>query len=228
MQPNEPQSPQQPQAPQQSTPEQQPAPEQRPAQQSPLTRPPQAARVNPLNAMREGETFIFEIHRHPIGLISTYIMLALVAVVVGVISIGAPVLFSDVAGTALATLGAVAGVLVIFILAVIALIAHKVYYDNLWILTSDSLTQVTRGGLFNRQSSQLGLDNLEDVTVKQQGILPHIFNYGTLHGQTAGEHSKFIFPYCPDPNGYARKILDARELFEQGHAYSSEAHPIHK
>lgn len=225
MQPNEPQQPQYqpPQNPQSEQPEV-PAP----VSTQPAPAVPQATRHNPLNAMREGETYIFEIHRHPIGLIGTYIMLGLVALVVGAIGIGAPIVFGDSAGSALATIGALAAVVVIFMLGVVALVVHKVYYDNLWILTSDSLTQVTRGGLFNRQSSQLGLDNLEDVTVTQKGILPHILNYGTLYGQTAGEHSKFVFTYCPNPNEYARKILDARELFEQGHAYSSEAHPIHK
>jgi hypothetical protein len=72
---------------------------------------------------------------------------------------------------------------------------------------------VTQGSLFGAQVSALSFENLEDVTVSQRGILPHMFNYGTLNAETAGERSKFLFTYCPDPVEYARKIIDAKEKY---------------
>jgi hypothetical protein len=76
---------------------------------------------------------------------------------------------------------------------------------------------VQQTALFNKQSSQLSLGNLEDVTVEQNGILTHMFNYGVIKAETAGERSKFTFRYCPNPNLYAQQILNAREQFEQSH-----------
>jgi hypothetical protein len=40
-----------------------------------------------------------------------------------------------------------------------------------------------------------------------------MFNFGILRAETAGERSKFVFVYCPDPKHYAREILMARENF---------------
>jgi hypothetical protein len=79
------------------------------------------------------------------------------------------------------------------------------------VVTSDSLTQISQTSLFNRQSSQLALVNIEDVTAEQNGILAHMFNYGVIRVETAGERSKFVFTYCPNPNFYAQQILQARE-----------------
>jgi hypothetical protein len=41
--------------------------------------------------------------------------------------------------------------------------------------------------------------------------LANIFGYGTLKAETAGHHSKFVFPFAPNPTYYAQKVLEARE-----------------
>jgi hypothetical protein len=38
-----------------------------------------------------------------------------------------------------------------------------------------------------------------------------IFNYGTLKIETAGEQANFHFNMCPNPNYYAKLILEVRE-----------------
>lgn len=92
-------------------------------------------------------------------------------------------------------------------------IATSIYWQNRWIVTDDSITQITQDGLFGRRVSQLNMESLEDVTVDQRGIIQSMFNFGTLKAETAGEHSKFSFPFCPNPNMYARKILEVHESF---------------
>ena len=176
---------------------------------------PETTQVNnPLNVMQDGETLICEIRRHPIGLVGVYIgtgvlILAMAAAYLfGLRAIGYDTAQNmRIGGAVLALLAALA-----FIYLFIEL---KVYYNNRWILTSDSLTQIQQTGLFSQQSSQLSLASLEDITAEQNGIMTHMFNYGTLKVETAGEHSKFWFMFCPDPTNYAQKILDAREKFQQ-------------
>lgn len=117
---------------------------------------------------------------------------------------------------------AVVGGTVIFLLIACMVIGfvfvvNKIYWGNSWVVSSDSLTQISQRSLFNKQSSQLSLSNLENVTSEQHGILPQLFKYGTLRVETAGERTKFTFPYCPNPYYYAQKILAAREAFEQAH-----------
>lgn len=166
--------------------------------------------------MREGEEVIFEIRRHPVGIIGVYISFGVLLAFVGFGAVIAPSMFTDYDKRFISNIGLGVFLACIALSAVFVYIARIVYYGNRWILTSDSLTQVNQHSLFSKQSSQLGMDNLEDVTVEQNGIIAHMFNYGTLRGQTAGEHGKFMITYCPRPTEYAQKMLIARENFEHG------------
>lgn len=166
--------------------------------------------------MQVGERNIFEVRRHPFGMFMTYLsagfLLLIAAVVVFVVI---PMALPDTDKGQIAGYGALGFMVFALLVLAFVFIANKVYWGNRWILTTDSLTQVTQNSLFNKQNSQLSLGNLEDVTANQDGILAHMFNFGVLKVETAGERSKFVFPYCPHPNDYAQKILSAREQFEQ-------------
>jgi len=93
------------------------------------------------------------------------------------------------------------------------LIATFIYLQNRWVVTDDSITQITQNGLFKRQMSEISMANIEDVTAVQNGLLATVFGFGTLKAETAGERSNFHFIYCPRPNMYAKIVLDARERF---------------
>lgn len=177
---------------------------------------------NTLTVLQPGESEICTIRRHPIGLLGVYGLCALIIVVTAVLAFGlAPGIFSDNSSRQVILSGMLVLVIVAATCIVFALIATKVYWGNTWTLTTDSLTQVNQKSLFHRESSQLSLENLEDVSSEQNGILPRIFNFGLLRVETAGERSKFMFPFCPNPNYYAAQILSAREAFEQ-HTHNEE------
>ncbi len=166
---------------------------------------------------------IFQIKRHPIGIFGMYGMVGFLLVVLAVLAfIMAPSFASSQSKGQVAGIGAVVFMVFAFIALIFLFIANKVYWGNSWILTSDSITQVTQTSLFNKQSSQLSLNNLEDVSAEQNGLLTHMFNYGVIRAETAGERSKFMFLYCPNPNFYAQKVLQAREQFEQAGRYEAE------
>lgn len=170
---------------------------------------------NILPVTEPGERTICVIKRHPIGILGVYAMCILVVVVTGLLAFTVvPVLSPDNRSTAVLA-GTIALITVIVICAVFAWVSARVYWGNTWTLTTDSLTQVRHFNLFDRQSSQLSLKDLEDVTAEQNGVLPEMFNYGLLRVETAGERSKFRFPFCPNPNYYAQQILEAREAFER-------------
>lgn len=171
--------------------------------------------------MQEGERLIFDLKRHPIGLILNYLMgLVLIGTTAFLIfgllpSIGLSESQTDSVGVAVL-------LIVTTLYLIYSFIATVVYWGNRWIVTSDSLTQITQTGLFHKESSQLSLENIEDVTAEQYGPLTHIFGYGVLRVQTAGEHTKFAFLYCPNPNYYAQQILAAREAMMEGKHYHSQ------
>lgn len=164
--------------------------------------------------LQPGERVIGELKRHPFGILMIY---AGAVVGMGVIAALAFTVLpgvidksndSSIMGQVYIGLG-----LLVTLFVVILGIATTVYWQNTWVITTDSITQVSQTSLFSRQVSQLSMDNLEDVTVDQNGILPHLFNFGTLKVESAGERSKFVFPYCPNPNRIARQILEVHESF---------------
>lgn len=169
---------------------------------------------NPLEAMSPGERIICEIKRHPIGMISRYIMVAFLLVALSVFAVVVIPNVGDQSVKSQMQDFVILGLLVAGAISMLSLwVAAFVYYRNRWIVTTDSITQINQTGLFSAQMSQLSMANLQDVTVIQDGFLPTWLNYGVLRAETAGERSKFIFLYCPNPKYYARQILICRENF---------------
>jgi hypothetical protein len=167
---------------------------------------------NPLSVIEDGEQTVCEIKRHPFGLVGMYASMCagLIACAVAI------VLVSHYVPNISSRLQMLLWLLFLIVAAFTALFAYistTIYKNNRWIVTTDSITQVAQVGLFRKQVSQLSLANLEDVTAEQNNLIQSMFKFGTLRAETAGERSKFQFPYCPDPNAYARQILQARENF---------------
>lgn len=179
--------------------------------------------VNPLNSMQKGEREIFAIKRHPIGILFTYVVAGFGLLVLAVLIFGVGPALSPDHKDQIVRLGAGLFLIVLLFTLIIVLVSNYVYWGNRWVLTSDSLTQVSQTGIFNKESSQLSLANLEDVTAQTNGILAKMFNFGVLRAETAGERSKFTFIFCPSPEKYAQQILMAREQFEQGLRANEEA-----
>jgi hypothetical protein len=168
---------------------------------------PAVKHVNPLSVMQNGEKVICEISRHPIGLFVMY-------------AVGGGLLLV-IAGASFFLVQQLAASLSIITLACLVVggflfLASKIYWDNYWVVTSDSLTQMTRTSLFDKEACQLSLANLEDVSAHQEGMWAHLFHYGTISAETAGATDKFTMTFCPNPTPFAQKILAAREKFEQG------------
>ena len=90
------------------------------------------------------------------------------------------------------------------------LIATYLYRQNRLAITPQEITQFSRLSFFDRKVSHLQMTDVEDVNVAQKGILPNLFNYGTLTIETAGAVDNFVFIFCPDPNHYAQIIQQAR------------------
>lgn len=169
-------------------------------------------KINPLAVMQNGEQLVCEIPRHPIGLLGIYLTSALLIVGALAGAVLVPYLMSDASPSI--KLGAVlAGGLIAAGVLLYAYIAAVIYKGNRWVVTTDSVTLIAQTGLFTKHMSQLSMANLEDVSVEQNGLLPSLIGFGILRVESAGEHAKFVFPFCPDPNGYARKIIDAHERY---------------
>jgi len=167
--------------------------------------------------LEDDEVVVDIVRRHWIGLI--YI---LIAAFIGLLAVLAVVLLSmgDIrSSTSSESFSLIAGlaVLVLGMVGFMMLLIIYIYRKSQLILTDRSLVEIVQRGLFNRKVSRLSMSNVEDVTCEQKGLLPTMFNYGTLTVQTAGEKDNFIFAFCPKPNQYAEEMLEARQKYADSH-----------
>lgn len=99
----------------------------------------------------------------------------------------------------------------IVLILILFIFIKKVYKANYLIINKLEVRQIKKEALFSTKLSTLGLANIEDVTIVRKGIFAHMFNYGTLNIETAGEQENFKFRYCPNPVEFERKLMDLRE-----------------
>lgn len=166
-----------------------------------------------IESLTGDEVLVADIRRHPFGLFLIYLQvfvalgLSLALILVLLPSI------SDTLGVSNSLMSSVAAAFSLMVIVfgfLFLVLATRIYRGNQLIASSKNVTQVLQIGLFDRKVSELSLGNVEDVTAQQTGILPTMFNYGVIRIETAGEQNNFTFNYCPNPNAYAKAILDAR------------------
>ena len=166
--------------------------------------------ANSIEHVDPDERKLAEIFKHPLGIILLYIQTVIgLTVAIGLAYFLLPVVVTDTDDAFF--YGSLFAVVCVVIASLVMVIATFIFRQNRMILTDRNITQILQFGLFNRKVSQLNMNNVEDVTAVQNGVLPTIFNYGTLKIETAGEQVNFHFTFCPNAGYYAKVILDARE-----------------
>lgn len=162
----------------------------------------------------ENERLLAEIRKHPFGLYLIYLSGIFVSLLILAVLLG----LSYVAGqsnsdnASLQGLMILGGVVISVAVLGVTFIAGYLYNSNVIIVTNEKLAQVLYASLFNRKISQLSIGDVQDVTVQQNGIFPHWFNYGTIVIETAGEQQNYTFTYAPNPYEASKTIVSAHEI----------------
>lgn len=162
------------------------------------------------------ETLVADVRRHGFGLFLIYLQIFVGLGLSLVLCLAFLPSLADTLGVSNGTINSIAAAFSLFVIAfglIFLVLATLIYKGNQLIVSDKNVTQVLQIGLFNRKVSELSMANVEDVTAQQSGIFPTLFNYGTLRIETAGEQNNFVFIYCPNPNAYAKAILDSRLAF---------------
>ena len=161
------------------------------------------------------ENLVTEIRKHPFGLFLIFATGALITV--ALLAVGAVGGFLDFGGSGTEGANSLKPVLVLisFVLLIGTLIMTYIgaflYTSNVIFVTSEKIAQVLYISLFNRKVSQLSIGDVQDVTVTQNGVMAHIFNYGTLVIESAGEQENYKFTYVPEPYEVSKLIVGAHE-----------------
>ncbi len=83
------------------------------------------------------------------------------------------------------------------------------YYYDIYIVTKDTIIDITQEGFFGRRVAQLSLLRVQDVSSNIRGFLPTLFAYGNVLVETAGEQKEsFLLEAVPNPQAFSAKILE--------------------
>ena len=72
-------------------------------------------------------------------------------------------------------------------------------YLDAWIVTDKRVIDVEQESLFHRSVSDFRIEMIQNITVKERGIIANMFGYGTIHAETAGEKIELLFDHIPNP-----------------------------
>jgi len=166
--------------------------------------------INTIERTDADERKLAEIFKHPIGIILLYVQAAFgMILAIGLAYFLLPVVLNDT-NTAF-MIGNIFAFISVTLAFLVIVVATFLYRQNRLIITDRNITQILQFGLFSRKVSQLNMNNVEDVTAVQSGVLATIFNFGVLKIETAGEQVNFHYTFCPNAGYYAKIILDCRE-----------------
>lgn len=109
------------------------------------------------------------------------------------------------------------------------LIWYRYTHDE-WIITNQRLIDSMKKNWFHQEVASADLISIEDMSVSKNGVLQTMFNYGSLHCQTAGEQSNFILSGIPNPTGILAQVDEARdrartELYQKRGAVPGQSAP---
>lgn len=171
------------------------------------------------------EKIFLEVRKHPIGLVITYLFGALTTITVFSLLVLFPMAydFSSVGADVSMSGGALQGIIIAVGLfmtlfsVLITTVAAYIYSQNVLIVTSEKIAQQLYLSLFSKKISQLSIADVQDSTVTQNGIFPHLFNYGTVVIETAGEQRNYNFTFAPSPYDVSKALTGAHEADVAAH-----------
>lgn len=90
-----------------------------------------------------------------------------------------------------------------------------IWYQDIYIITNKRIINIQRNSLFSTTIAEAGLDKIQDVTFKIEGILQTFFNYGTVMVQTASSMGVLNLEDVEAPSLLVEKIREACDIFEE-------------
>jgi hypothetical protein len=174
----------------------------------------ESARRYPRLNLSKGEFIISAVKRHPIGLVEIW---GIAVIIVAALAAMLAFFMTDSPNSNdLVALGAAGLGLMSFFIMIGAILATYVYNNNRFFLTNESVIQEIQNSIFSKHEQTVSLANIEDASYRQDGILPHLLNYGTIRLSTEGDETTYRFSYVANPKQHIAVLNNAVEAFKNG------------
>lgn len=160
---------------------------------------------NSFQGQEPGEKIILFLRRHPIVLVIRMVGLLIAYFTPVIISL---VFFDKIINYKFLTFYFFALSLWTILIWLVAFYSFTMYTLDVWIITDKRILDSNQHGFFNRTVSELHISRIQDITVKTDGPLQTVINFGDLFIQTAGTEERFMFLQIPRPLFVKDTIMD--------------------
>lgn len=192
--------------------------------QEALARHKESKRLFPELNLSRGEYVIKVVSRHMIGIVAPIIISVILITFLLTVALSANQIAlaqTGVESTENVNLIMLMLALSVFI-AVAAGVVIYIYLNNRFILTNESVIQQIQTSIFSRKEQTVSLANIEDANFSQNGILQHMFNYGSIRLSTQGDENTYTFTFVASPRERVATLNNAVEAFKNGHPVTGE------
>lgn len=89
------------------------------------------------------------------------------------------------------------------------------YHFTSFVITSERIIDIHRGGWFDEILSAISHKDISDIAVRKKGILPSIFNYGSLVVQTKSQQFILDIPKIKQPQELQTMLLEIGDRYQR-------------
>jgi len=183
----------------------------------------ESVRAHPFLNLSPGEFVVLRISRHPIGIILPVFFTSLAVIILTTFLLLVPDFYSAMQTSASFAFPVPSQGLIVLVVLLLILFSALVGGASIWIyqrnqffLTNESVVQEIQLSLFSHHEQTVSLGSVEDASFKRQGLLQHIFNYGTMRLSTEGEETTYRFSFVENPKDQVAIVSNAVEAFKNG------------
>jgi hypothetical protein len=105
------------------------------------------------------------------------------------------------------------------IIIILFSLTYHNYFLSFQVMTNERIIDVDQAGLFKFSTNDTFLDRIEDLNFKQANFFQHIFNYGDVDAETAGQKTSvggegLVFENVPNPRDIVNMLTELTHLAE--------------
>jgi len=86
------------------------------------------------------------------------------------------------------------------------------YQHDIWVVSDQRVIDSLKHHWFHHQMASADLDDVEDISIRREGVVATMFNYGDLQLQTAGERPNFVLSGIPNPSTVLALVDHQRDI----------------
>ena len=170
------------------------------------------------------EYVVSAVYRHPIGMVVPIALTVTMVLLVIGLMIGYPAIMAGMGMMTPPGFGLVLlmGISLILLFCIGGYVAVWVYQNNGFYLTNESVIQEIQHSVFSRKEQTVSLNNIEDASYTQRGVLQNLLDYGSIRLSTEGDETTYRFEYVAHPKKQIAILNNAVEAFKNGRPVTPE------